>query len=230
LFILQPRHERKHASWPPAKLPPPAAPQRRPTPLPATSKIDLEAITLGEFAENTCRKDFTPSEIAAIAKVLRPLEERKAYQRRLAGLRNVVVANCHHEGNGKTRDIVARFTGISGRTLDKITAIVEAAEDDPASYGQPRTILPARASPGTRPIRPRPAAAFPGIRTRRSVSAGSSTKHLPVLKPILEFGGNGNFDLNEIVKVEAARIVPGSRPAVVRFWFLGPGVPTDCFV
>lgn len=99
--------------------------------------IDLEALALGEFAENACRKNFTPSEIAAIAKVVRPLEEKKAHQRRLAGLRNqkAVVENCHDETNGKTRDIVARFTGISGRTLDKITAIVDAAEEKPAWFG-----------------------------------------------------------------------------------------------
>ena len=99
--------------------------------------VDLEAITLGEFAENACRKDFTPSEIAAIAKVVRPLEEEKAHQRRLAGLRNqaLVGENCHDGLIGKTRDIVARFTGISGRTLDKIEAIVGAAEDEPARFG-----------------------------------------------------------------------------------------------
>ena len=87
-------------------------------------------MTLGEFAENACRKDFTPSEIAAIAKVIRPLEEERSRRRRLHGLRNqeVEVADCHDEG--KTRDIVARYTGISGRTLDKITAVVEAAEED----------------------------------------------------------------------------------------------------
>jgi ParB/RepB/Spo0J family partition protein len=84
--------------------------------------IDLEALALGEFAENTCRKDFAPSEIAAIAKVVRPLEKHKAHQRRLASLRNqkLVVENCHHEIYGKTRDIVARFTGISGRTLRSV--------------------------------------------------------------------------------------------------------------
>jgi ParB-like chromosome segregation protein Spo0J len=99
--------------------------------------IDLEALALGEFVENACRKGFTPSEIAAIARVVRPLEEEKARRRRLSGLRNQepVGANCHHGAAGKTRDIVARFTGISGRTLDKIAAVVDAAEDDPARYG-----------------------------------------------------------------------------------------------
>jgi DNA modification methylase len=59
----------------------------------------------------------------------------KAHQRRLGGLRNVVVENCHHEAHGKTRYIVARFTGIFGRTLDKITAIVDAANEQPARFG-----------------------------------------------------------------------------------------------
>jgi DNA modification methylase/ParB-like chromosome segregation protein Spo0J len=97
--------------------------------------VDIEQIAFGEFAENACRKDFTPSEIAAIARVLRPIVEENAHQRRLNGLCNqkLVVANCHDEG--KTRDIVARFTGISGRTLDKITAIVDAADEKPALFG-----------------------------------------------------------------------------------------------
>jgi ParB/RepB/Spo0J family partition protein len=99
----------------------------------AVTVVDLEAVTLGEFAENACRKDFTPSEIAAIAKVVRPLEQEKAHRRRLNGLRNQKIEVAHDEG--KTRDIVARFTGISGRTLDKITAIVDAAEEDPAVFG-----------------------------------------------------------------------------------------------
>jgi DNA modification methylase len=107
--------------------------------------VDLEQIALGEFIENACRKDFTPSEIAAVVKALRPVEEKRAHQRRLAGLRNqkVEVENCHHEGNGKTRDIVARFAGISGRTLDKIEAVVEAAEQDPACYSHLREELDA---------------------------------------------------------------------------------------
>jgi len=36
---------------------------------------------------------------------------------------------------GKTRDKVAEFTGVSGRTLDKATAVVEAAESDPEKLG-----------------------------------------------------------------------------------------------
>ena len=35
----------------------------------------------------------------------------------------------------KTRDKVAEFTGVSGRTLDKATAVVEASETDPEKFG-----------------------------------------------------------------------------------------------
>ena len=97
--------------------------------------VDIKQSPLGNLPKTPVRKDFTPSEIAAIAKVMRPIEEEKAHQRRLNGLRNqkLVVENCHDEG--KTRDMVARFTGISGRTLDKITAIVDAADEKPALFG-----------------------------------------------------------------------------------------------
>ena len=36
---------------------------------------------------------------------------------------------------GDTRDKVAELTGVSGRTLDKATAVVEAAEADPEKFG-----------------------------------------------------------------------------------------------
>jgi ParB/RepB/Spo0J family partition protein len=48
--------------------------------------VDLDHIAMDDFMENTCRKDFTPSEVAAIAKALRPVEEKRAHQRRTAGL------------------------------------------------------------------------------------------------------------------------------------------------
>src|SRR5262245_7376698 len=34
--------------------------------------VDLDRLAEGEFIENACRKDFAPSEVAAIARVLRP--------------------------------------------------------------------------------------------------------------------------------------------------------------
>ena len=102
--------------------------------------IDLERVIEGEFAENACRKDFTLSEIAAIAKRLRPIVEKRAHERRIGGLKrgngHPVRQNSPNGENGKSRDVIARYVGISGTTLEKIEAVVEAADEDPEKYGQ----------------------------------------------------------------------------------------------
>jgi DNA modification methylase/ParB-like chromosome segregation protein Spo0J len=101
--------------------------------------VDLEQVIEGEFAENACRKNFTLSEIAAIARKLRPVIEAKAHERQASGLKRgkngSVGKNLHNGQRGKSRDIIARHVGISGVTLEKIEAIVEAAEEDPKQYG-----------------------------------------------------------------------------------------------
>ena len=43
--------------------------------------VDLVEIAHGEFAENILRKDFTPSEMVAILKAVRPVEEKAAKER-----------------------------------------------------------------------------------------------------------------------------------------------------
>jgi ParB/RepB/Spo0J family partition protein len=100
--------------------------------------IHLEQIVRGEFAENAHRKDFLPSEIASIMRELEPLERTAAKGRQQAGLKRgdkrPVVENFHN--GGKARDKVAAFAGISGRTLDKIKAVVEAAEAEPERFGK----------------------------------------------------------------------------------------------
>lgn len=102
--------------------------------------VDLDVLAEGEWVENACRKDFAPSEVAAIARVLRPREEEKAARRQLGGLKQgdepPVRANDHDGAGGRVRDLVARFAGVSGRTLDKIEAVVAAAEEDPEKYGR----------------------------------------------------------------------------------------------
>jgi hypothetical protein len=87
--------------------------------------VDLEQIVRGEFAENAYRKKFLPTEIYAIWQALEPIERAAAKERMLAGK---PMENFHR---GATRDKVAACAGISGRTLDKIAAVVEAAEADP---------------------------------------------------------------------------------------------------
>jgi hypothetical protein len=100
--------------------------------------VPLANIACGELSENICRKDFLPSEIDAIRRTLEPSEQATARQRQRAGLKRgqnrPVVATCPN--GGKTRDKVAAFAGIGGRTLDKIKAVVDAAEQDPERFGR----------------------------------------------------------------------------------------------
>ncbi len=73
---------------------------------------------------------FTPSEAVAIADALRPEAERQARERQRAGVRP---SGNFPEGldRGRARDALAAAVGLSGRTLDKAKAVVEAAEADP---------------------------------------------------------------------------------------------------
>ena len=85
--------------------------------------VPLRDIVRGEAAENADRKNFTPTEQEAIATALRPLEEAAARERMTLGK----VAT----GSARTRDRLAAYVGTSGRTLDKIHEIVQAADADP---------------------------------------------------------------------------------------------------
>ena len=102
---------------------------------------DLKEVIRGEFAENAERKDFLPSEIEAIRRALLPLEKAaaKERQRRHGG----TAPGCKKQSgkisrsdDGRVRDKIAGFAGISGRTLEKIQTIVEAAERQPRRFGQ----------------------------------------------------------------------------------------------
>ncbi|CAN5537221.1 hypothetical protein BH11PLA2_BH11PLA2_16350 [soil metagenome] len=99
--------------------------------------VDLAQVVEGEFAENACRKNFTLSEVAAIARKLRPVIEAKAQARKLSGLNGTARKTLPDDGpKGKSRDIIARCVGISGVTLEKVEAIVDAAEEDPERFGK----------------------------------------------------------------------------------------------
>jgi hypothetical protein len=102
------------------------------------TRVDLKEVVRGEFAENAVRKDFLPSEIEAIRRAIEPYEKEAAKQRQrqhggtAPGLRK-------HSGqvstsDGRTRDRIGAFAGISGRSLAKIQAIVEAAERNPKRF------------------------------------------------------------------------------------------------
>jgi ParB family chromosome partitioning protein len=97
-----------------------------------------------ERDENTCRKDFTPTEAVAIGKALEQLEKGKARDRQEASrARKGAKVGAKGGGNlpppsggrGKTRDKVAAAVGMSGRTYEKAKQVVEAAEADPERFG-----------------------------------------------------------------------------------------------
>lgn len=90
--------------------------------------VPLDEIVRGEFAENAHRKDFLPSEIDAIRRELEPIEKAAANERMTLGKVSL--------GSGKTSDKIGAFAGISGRTVEKIAAVVDAAEQAPEKYGR----------------------------------------------------------------------------------------------
>ena len=103
---------------------------------------NLQDILRGENDENAVRKDLLPSEAVAIAKALEP-EEKEASKERQAqagpssgkGEKKSAGGKLPHAVAGKTRDKVARHTGMGERTLAKAMEIVEAAEKEPKKFG-----------------------------------------------------------------------------------------------
>ena len=84
----------------------------------------------GELAENFHRKDFTPEESVDIWNAIEPLEREAARERMTLGKIST------GSDPGKTRDKVAAVVGVSGRTMEKRKAIVEAARSNPEQYGK----------------------------------------------------------------------------------------------
>jgi ParB/RepB/Spo0J family partition protein len=93
-------------------------------------EVDLAEIARGELAENAIRKDFLPSEIDAIRRALEPLEKAAAKQRETLGKISLP------SEAGRVRDKIGAFAGVSGRTVEKIAAVVEAAEAEPERFGK----------------------------------------------------------------------------------------------
>ena len=83
----------------------------------------------GEFAENVHRKDFTPSELVAIAATLEKRVQEQARQRMTLGKISL------GSETGKTLDRIGARLGVSGKTLEKAKAVVHAAEADPKKFG-----------------------------------------------------------------------------------------------
>ena len=86
--------------------------------------VDPDDVLRAEADENIVRKDFTPSEAVAIHKDLAGQLATPVGRPKIGGKFPPIP-------RGKTRDKVAAYVGMSGRTLDKAVAVVEAAEGDP---------------------------------------------------------------------------------------------------
>lgn len=110
--------------------------------------VNLEEIRKGQVDENVVRKDFTPSEIAAIYEALAPEEKAEAKERKeatqLAGKTKEGKPLTKAEigvGNlptpkGRVRKNIAKYVDIGERTLEKIVAIAEAAKKQPEKFGK----------------------------------------------------------------------------------------------
>jgi N6-adenosine-specific RNA methylase IME4 len=101
--------------------------------------VDLREVIRGEFHENVERKNFLPSEMDAIRRALLPLEKAAAKERQgkhggTAPGRRKQSGKVSRSDTGRVRDRIAGFAGISGRTLEKIQAIVEAAARQPRRF------------------------------------------------------------------------------------------------
>lgn len=103
--------------------------------IPATV-VKLDEIVRGEFAENTVRLDFAPSEAVAIAEALEPREREAAEERereggKTAGRNRPKGSGKFSTPKGRAKDKAARVAGVSRHTLAKAKAVVDAAKEDP---------------------------------------------------------------------------------------------------
>lgn len=101
--------------------------------------VDLDEIVRGEWSENANRKDFTPSELVAIKRALEPKlkAEAKERQREHGG-----TAPGKHSGEiprsegGRAADKIGAFVGRDRKTIEKMEAVVAAAEAEPEKYAE----------------------------------------------------------------------------------------------
>jgi ParB-like chromosome segregation protein Spo0J len=86
--------------------------------------IDPDKIVEAQYAENSFRKAFTPSEMVALMDDIEPIEKAKARERMLLGKPSGKFPK------GRALDHVGRIVGKDRKTLEKARAVVRAAEID----------------------------------------------------------------------------------------------------
>ena len=90
--------------------------------------VDLDQIVMGEFAENTVRKDFLPSELVTIKRAIEPDIQEAAKERMLSGRPSADSAQ------GEARDKVAQFLNVGRSKLTEAEDVIKAAEAKPKEY------------------------------------------------------------------------------------------------
>jgi N6-adenosine-specific RNA methylase IME4 len=88
-----------------------------------------------ELSENLLRKDFTPIELDKASRFIEPFIAKAAEERQRQGGRTKAGGKLPPAEKFKTRDVVARLLGTSGRKLKMIQDVVDAAAADPERFG-----------------------------------------------------------------------------------------------
>jgi hypothetical protein len=96
--------------------------------------VPIDDIVLGEYAENAYRKDFLPSEIDAIRREIEPVEKTAAQERQKA-TQFGGAGKLPAPEKGRARDKIGTAVGISGKSVDKIAFVMDAARKAPAKFG-----------------------------------------------------------------------------------------------
>jgi N6-adenosine-specific RNA methylase IME4 len=96
--------------------------------------VDIARIERGEYAENTFRKAFTPSEIVAITRAIEPLEREQAKERQ--GERTDKHPGNFPGSSGRALDLVGKAVGKDRKTIVKASEVVDAAVAEPERFGQ----------------------------------------------------------------------------------------------
>lgn len=106
--------------------------------------VNIDAIVLGEFAENEIREGFRLSERVAISERIEAREKDLAKGRQREhggtspGIKKTLSKNftkCLDDPNKrKAKSRTAKAVGVSAPTLDKAKAVVEAAQKEPEKY------------------------------------------------------------------------------------------------
>jgi N6-adenosine-specific RNA methylase IME4 len=97
--------------------------------------IDIKKVALGEYAENTFRKAFTPSEMVDIADTIEPIERARAKERQGERI-DKHPGKFPGSSKGRALDKVAKIVGKDRRTLEKARGVRDAARAEPDKFGK----------------------------------------------------------------------------------------------